>query len=150
MSDLLSQTLFGDKVRMSAFCAALMAHGCAPPPLTSNVLTGNVTSSYLDTVQHANPESIGPTANGLKRGIVRRGDNTTERLVARVDEAQGVCDRSGVLIRCIIDKSIIERNCFQGQCSDSRKRWTLSISWRDNLGAIDPQVTLKMSWPEKL
>jgi hypothetical protein len=123
--------------------------GCAPPPLTSNVLSGNTTSSYLDTVQHANPTGVDAAAVGLKIAIASRGDNTTERLIARVNEAQGVCDRSGAMIRCFIDRSIVERNCFQGRCGDSRKRWTLSISWRDAPSAIDPQVTLKMSWPER-
>jgi hypothetical protein len=123
--------------------------GCAPPPLTSNVLSGNTTSSYLDTVQHANPNSVGPTANALKRIIARRGDNTTELLIARVNEAQGLCDRGSATIRCVIDKSIVERNCFQGRCGDSRKRWTLTISWRDAPGAVDPQVALKISWPER-
>lgn len=123
--------------------------GCVPPPLTSNVLSGNATDSYLDTVQHANPESVGPTANALKRIIASRGDNTSERLIARVNEARGVCDRGGATIRCVIDKSIIERNCFQGRCGDSRKRWTLTVVWRDGPAAIDPQVSLKMSWPER-
>jgi hypothetical protein len=123
---------------------------CAGSALTSNVLSGNATNSYLDTVQHANPTGVIEAANGLKRGIVRRGDNTTERLIARINEAKGSCDRSGTNVRCVLNKSIIERNCFQGRCGKSRKQWTLSISWRDAPGLIDPQVTLKMSWPEKL
>jgi hypothetical protein len=124
--------------------------GCAAPPLTSNTLAGNVTSSYLDTVQHANPTGTGAAAVGLKIAIASRGDNTTERLVARVNEAKGSCDRSGGIIRCVLDKSIVERNCFQGRCGESRKQWTLSISWRDSPSAIDPQVTLRISWPERV
>jgi hypothetical protein len=127
-----------------------MLAGCGGAALTSNVLSGNATNSYLDTVQHANPTNVLPVANGLKAGIVKRGDNTTERLVARVNEAKGSCDRSGTNVRCVLDKSITERTCFQGRCDKSRKRWTLLISWRDAPGLIDPQVTLKMSWPEKL
>jgi hypothetical protein len=124
--------------------------GCSGAALTSNVLSGNATNSYLDTVQHANPTGVNAAAVGLKIAISSRGDNTTERLTARVNEAKGICDRSDTMVRCVIDKSIIERNCFQGRCGDSRKQWTLSISWRDAPGLIDPQVTLKMSWPEKL
>jgi hypothetical protein len=134
---------------MAAFALCLLASGCAPPPLTSNVLSGNATSSYLDSVQHANPTGADAAAVGLKIAIASRGDNTTDRLLARVNEAQGVCDRGGAMIRCVIDKSIVERSCFQGRCGDSRKRWTLSISWRDVPGVIDPQVLLRISWPER-
>jgi hypothetical protein len=137
----------GMSMAITAFCG--LATTCAPPPLTSNVLQGNATSSYLDTVQHANPTGVNAAAVGLKIAISSRGDNTTQRLIARVNEAKGTCDRSAALVRCVLDKSIVERNCFQGRCGESRKRWTLSISWRDAPGAIDPQITLKMSWPEK-
>jgi hypothetical protein len=137
------------RVALALALGGLLA-GCSGAALTSNVLSGNATSSYLDIVQHANPESVGPTANALKRIISSRGDNTTERLIARVNEAKGSCDQTGPTVRCVLDKSIIERNCFQGRCGESRKQWTLSISWRDAPSLIDPQVTLKMSWPEKL
>jgi hypothetical protein len=126
-----------------------MLAGCGGAALTSNVLSGNATGSYLDTVQHANPTGVNAAATGLKIAISSRGDNTTERLVARVNEAQGTCDRSNAMVRCVLDKSIVERSCFQGRCGESRKRWMLLISWRDAPGVIDPQVTLKMSWPER-
>jgi hypothetical protein len=145
-----SRAQFGDGTRAKFASLALVVSACGPPPRTSNVLSGNATSSYLDTVQHANPRGVNAAAVGLKIAITSRGDNTTERLIARVNEAQGVCGRSGAMVSCVIDKSIVERNCFQNRCVDSRKRWTLSISWRDAPGIIDPQVMMKISWPEML
>ena len=121
-----------------------MLAACAPPVLTATPISGNAANSRFDNVARgASPEDSARISGSIRRFMVERGDNRPERLKQLVADAGGQCQEIGIETRCVINRDYVNRGCFRGACSLSRRRWDLFISWfRTNTETVEPVVRM--------
>ncbi len=129
----------------------LMLASCAPAPLTVGVSYGEGKppgNNYFDrNMNPLNPGDETRISKFLPMRIVNSGDNKTEKLLSIITEAGGVCNTSGNIYNCEIDRKYVSDNCAFGKCSKSNQNWILYIKWNSAVQNFVPDIKAKIFGP---